>query len=63
MSTWREGGREGEEEGVGEGEQGCKRSREAREARELGGKREKRGQEAPFIVSGHWGGAYLAIAR
>ena len=54
MSMWRGGkGRGRGEVGLGEQE-----SQEAREA-----KRERRGQAAPFIVSGHWGGTYLATAR
>ena len=45
------------------GERKGKRRGRGRRAREPGGKRERRGQAAPFIVSGHWGGAYLDIAR
>ena len=52
MSTWRERGER----------KGTRRGRSGR-AREPGSKRERRGQAAPFIVSGHWGGAYLATAR
>ena len=54
MSTWRErGGEEGNGERRSKG--GGKRPREQ--------ERERRGQAAPFIVSGHWGRAYLATAR
>ena len=59
MSMWREG-RKGRGRGrIWVGEQGCNRARDKRARRQ---EREE-GQAAPFIVSGRWGGAYLAIAR
>ena len=55
MSTWRERGKGRGRGGIGEEEQ---TDQEAREA-----KRERRGQAALFVVSGHWGRTYLATAR
>ena len=47
----------------GGGREGNRRGRGGRaRMQENKSKRERRGQAAPFIVSGHWGGAYLATA-